>query len=355
MSEAKTDTQRNTAPVFVLGCPRSGTTLLYDMLLSAGGFAVYLAESNVFNVLALRFGDLSVRGNREKLLRAWLGSKLFRASGLEARQIEKKVLEECHHAGDFLRIVMDEIARMQGMRRWAENSPESLLHLPLIKKLIPRALVIHIVRDGRAVAMSLEKLRYVRPFPWEERQSLIGAGVYWEWMVQRGRRYGALLGPDYLEVRFEDLVTSPQPTLNQIGTFIDHELDYGRILQVAYGSVARPNTSFRTEAVGENFNPVHRWQTSFPPDQLLRFEMLLGDTLGQVGYRRMTDGPSRDLRAELKATRLVHRSYFEGKLWFKRNALIRRLRPSLTCAEIDTSVLAEDHPPEIRPVLSRPL
>jgi len=197
--------------------PRSGTTLLYDMLLSAGGFAVYLAESNVFNVLALRFGDLAERSNREKLLGVWLGSKLFRATGLSRQLIEQKVLDECHDAGDFLRIVMSEIARSQGMQRWAENSPECLLHLPLIKQLIPDALVIHIIRDGRDVATSLEKVRYVHPFPWEERQNLIGSGVYWEWIVQRGRAHGKQLGKDYLEVRFEDLIASPQETLNRVG------------------------------------------------------------------------------------------------------------------------------------------
>ena len=47
---------RSKAPVFVLGCPRSGTTLLYHMLLSAGNFAVYRAESQVFNLLEPRFG-----------------------------------------------------------------------------------------------------------------------------------------------------------------------------------------------------------------------------------------------------------------------------------------------------------
>jgi hypothetical protein len=353
MLNTKADAQRNTAPVFVLGCPRSGTTLLYDMLLSAGDFAVYLAESNVFNVLALRFGDLRVRSNRDNLLRAWLGSKLFRASGLDADAIEKKVQAECRHAGDFLNIVMDEIARTQGMGRWAENSPESLLHLPLIKQAIPRALVIHMIRDGRAVAMSLEKLRYVRPFPWEERQSLIGAGVYWEWMVERGRQYGRRLGPDYMEIRFEDLIASPQQTLDQIGAFIDHKLDYSRILQIAYGSVARPNTSFAAEAGGANFNPVGRWQKSFPPSQLPRFEAIVGDTLQELGYPLMTGEAGANSSAALKATRRVHRSYFEAKLWFKSNALMRRLRPSLTSAEIDASVLAEDHPPELRSALSQ--
>ena len=90
-SAGKQTSARGLAPVFVLGCVRSGTTLLYHMLLSAGGFAVYLAESNVFNLLALRFGDLAARSNRENLLGVWLGSKLFRATGLNRQLIEEKI------------------------------------------------------------------------------------------------------------------------------------------------------------------------------------------------------------------------------------------------------------------------
>src|SRR5271157_4142508 len=109
---------RENAPVFVVGCPRSGTTLLYNMLLSSGDFVVYLAESNVFNLLVPRFGDLSVPANREKLINAWLQSKLFRASFLDEREIREKLLSECSSGGDFLRIFMGEMARAQGVRRW---------------------------------------------------------------------------------------------------------------------------------------------------------------------------------------------------------------------------------------------
>jgi hypothetical protein len=334
--------------VFVLGCPRSGTTLLYDMLLSAGGFAVYLAESNVFNVLALRFGDLSQAANRRQLLQAWLGSKLFRATGLDSQQIEKKIQEECRNPGDFLQIVMSEMCRAQGMQRWAENSPETILHLPLVKKLIPDALVIHIIRDGRDVAASLERVRYVRPFPWEDRQSLISAGVYWEWLVQQGRAQRGFLGPDYFEVHFEDLIATPQPTLDRIGQFIDHPLDYERIRRVAYGSVARPNTSFRADADAAAFNPVGRWKRSFSTPQLAQFERSVGKTLASVGYEPASAGALEEMPAGLAAARRLHRSYFETKLWFKQNPLIRTLRSSLTSADIDASVLAEDHPPEIR-------
>jgi hypothetical protein len=339
---------RSKAPVFVLGSPRSGTTLLYDMLLSAGGFAAYLAESNVFNLLAPRFGDLGVRAHREKLMRAWLDSKLFRASGLEAEPIRERILQECRNGGDFLRIVMGEICAAQGMARWAENSPEGMLYLPLIKRLIPDALVIHMIRDGRDVATSLARLRYVRAFPWEDRHGLIGCGLYWEWMVEQGRRFGQSAPADYMEVHFENLLAHPQETLNEIGRFIDHPLDYEVIQRVAYGSVTRPNTSFRQEATAENFNPVGRWRKSFSPEQLLRFERLLGKTLVSLGYEPSTNSSELTNNFPLRATRLLHRAYFRSKVMYKNNLLIRTFRPTLTGADLDEIVLADDHAPAIK-------
>ena len=339
---------RERAPVFVLGSPRSGTTLLYDMLLSAGGFAVYLAESNVFNLLAPRFGDLNSRTNRERLLEAWLGSKLYRSSGIDGERVRRQVLNNCRNAGDFLQIVMTEICQSQGTPRWAENSPEAMLYLPLIKQLIPNALVVHIIRDGRDVATSLGQLRYVRPFPWEKRYGVIGCGLYWEWVVQHGRRYGRSLAKDYMEVHFEDLLAQPQQTLDQIGAFIGQRLDYKTIQRVAYGSVTKPNTSFRTSDPNTHFNPVGRWKTSFSEAEVEHFEALVGKTLRELGYSLATPESARSETLSLKSTRLLHRSFFAGKLWFKNNSLIRALRPVLTSSEIDEGVLADDAPPVLK-------
>jgi len=339
---------RRTTPVFVLGSPRSGTTLLYDMLLSAGGFAVYLAESNVFNLLVPRFGDLRIYGNRKKLLDAWLNSNLFRASGLNADHIRHTILCDCKNGADFLNTVMGEICAGQGMLRWAENSPEAMLYLPLIRRLIPNALFVHIIRDGRDVATSLGKLRYIRAFPWEDRHGLIGCGLYWEWMVEHGRRFGETIRGDYMEVRFEDLLAQPQPTLNRIGEFIDQPLDYELIQRVAYGSLTKPNTSFRQEGSKSDFNPVGRWKKSFSPEQLLKFERLLGGTLSELGYAPATDGPALGLTQALRITRRLHRAYFAGKLMFKNSSLVRSLRRPMTGADLDEIVLAEDHPPGLQ-------
>src|SRR5262249_8920785 len=128
---------RSKAPVFVLGCPRSGTTVLYHMLLSAGKFAVFRAEANVFSVLHPRFGSLRSEENRRELLAYWLKSKLFHVSGLDGLVLRDKLLHDCRGAGDFLRILMEEMARLQGVERWADCTPDHLLYMREIKREIP--------------------------------------------------------------------------------------------------------------------------------------------------------------------------------------------------------------------------
>jgi LPS sulfotransferase NodH len=330
---------RETAPVFVVGCPRSGTTLLYNMLLSSGNFAVYLAESNVFNLLLPRFGDLSISTNREKLMDAWLQSKLFRASFLDAEDIRTEVLSQCRNGGDFLRIVMQAVARSQGVQRWADNSPEELLHALVIKAALPDALFIHMIRDGRDVSLSLDARphKWIRPFSWDHKNSLLVTGIFWEWMVERGREQGRQLGPDYLEVRFEDLQADPQTTLHKIGDFIDHDLNYQRILQVAIGSVRDPNTSFKGDPQG----PVGRWKKKIPPQQLAMFQRLVGGTLENLGY------PLADAQAEvapIAAWRLktFYRAYLDAKFWFKNSRLGRSYLGPMSGEQIDNTVIAMD-------------
>jgi len=80
---------------------------------------------------------------------------------------------------------------------------------------------------------------------------------------------------------------------------------------------------------------------------------MMGETLRELGYTPATDRAGEGMNPQMKAARFVYRSYFSGKLWFKRNALFQRLRPALTSAEIDATVLAEDHPPQLRSTLSR--
>jgi hypothetical protein len=308
---------RHKAPVFVLGCGRSGTKMLYHTLLSAGGFAVYHAESNAFNLLGLRFGDLRFQKNREKMLQVWFTSKLFQRSGLRREDIEQRVLRECRNAGDFLRILMETIAQKQQAERWAECTPLHLLYLPIVKKLIPEALIVHIIRDGRDVAVSLNKIGWIRPFPWDRKRSVIAAGIFWKWIVSRGLEYGRAMGNDYMEVHYEDLVARPQETLGRLGTFIDHDLDYERIQRVGLGSLQNPNSSFKSEGHHIEFSPIGRWKTLLSREQVKDLESAIGDLLTQLNYQLTI---SRDqLRSSLPVgfMSLLYPAVFDTKLWLK--------------------------------------
>jgi len=329
---------RNRAPVFLLGCPRSGTTVLYHTLLSAGDFAVYRAESNVFNLLVPRFRGMRSAADRRELLKIWLRSKLFRVSGLDAGEITEKIMADCHSGGDFLRTVMQEIARQQGVRRWADCTPDHLLYMEEIKREIPEALFIHIIRDGRDVALSYVQQKWSHPLPWDRGERLGIAGLYWEWVVREGREQGKRLGADYREVRFEELVANPRETLAQLGLFIDHDLDYERIQQAGIGSVSQPNSSFAAES-GGTFNPVARWKTKMSPEQVAGLEELIGDFLSELGYSL---GAEAKRGASLRAQRLraTYLSMFGAKRWMKTTPLGRFV--DLRNIEVES-----DNPPNV--------
>jgi hypothetical protein len=302
-------------PVFVTGCARSGTTLLYHTLLSSGGFAVYFAEPAVFDMLVPKFKNLGVRNNRARLMKYWLNSKMFRASGLRREDIEAKILLQCKSNGDFLPIVMQEIARVQGKDRWAVWGPDNLLYMQQIKKEMPHAKFIHIIRDGRDVAISMQKEGWIRPLPWDRNQGLLVAALHWLWKVNRGRKCGQRFAPDYLEVRFEDLLAKRKETLLRISAFVDYDLNLDYIQKNALGTLRDSNSTFRSTP--QQDRPMGRWRTLLSVQEIELLESVLGPTLLELNY-----GVS---KRELKAcgvTRIrkaIYPAYFDAKLWCKAN------------------------------------
>jgi len=324
-------------PVFIVGCPRSGTSFLYHLLLSAGGFAEFRTQMNVFDVLEPIFGDLSVLQNKTRMMREWLQSKAFAVSGLQAEDIKTKVLSECKGASDFLRIVMDEVARKQGVDRWIDSTPTNIPHLLRIKKDFPDALIVHIIRDGRDVALSLDKRGWSRPLPWDRGKGLLAAGLYWEWIVRKGQKLGSMLRPDYLEVRYERLVREPDQTLQRLAVFLQHDLDYARIQQACIGSVRTPLTSFQEDLEQGRFTPVGRWKDKdkFPPDQLASFESLVGDYLEQLNYALSNTKPSAKRSLAVKTMKSTYRTWYEFKQWVKINTPLSRLMVDYSGIMID--------------------
>jgi hypothetical protein len=317
--------ERSRRPVFVVGCHRSGTNLLYDTMLSAGGFAIYRGYLPVYKMLIPRFGHPSHPGNRKKIVDAWMRSKGFARSGLDATNISGKLMAECRSGGDFIRIVMDEIAQQQGVHRWAVYDPDNVLHIPRIRADFPDALFVHIVRDGRDIALSLMKMGEFRPFPWNRKpRGLLETALYWQWTVRTGRGHGRQIPMNYIELHYEDLVADPERTLAALGQFLDHDLDYGKIHNTGLGRLRESNSSFRNEAGPGQTNPVNRWKSRLSSHEVATLESLVGRSLEEFGYELATPGGQRRLSLRHKWLAAAYPRFLDAKLWLKLNTPVGR-------------------------------
>ncbi len=324
-----------------MGCHRSGTNLLYDMLLSAGGFAIYRGFLPVYKILIPRFGSMESRSNRVKILQAWLRSKGFRRTGLDAGQLSARILNECCNGGDFIRVVMDSVAQSQQAQRWAVYDPDNVLHVERVKRDIPNALFVHIIRDGRDIALSLKKMGGFTPLPWDRgpSDSLVATSLYWEWMVHRGRAHGRKFPADYIEIRYEDLITNPHETLDKLGGFIDHDLDYGRIQRASLGRLSETNSSFREEGAQEKLNPLGRWKERLAHADVAAIEATVGDCLQENGYELSLPGGERSRSLRQSWMRGMYPVFLGGKLWLKLHTPVGRLA-NMSALELEDEPVA---------------
>jgi hypothetical protein len=300
---------------------------------------------------------MQVPENRRKIMQTWLRSKGFRRSGLDGATLTEKVLANCRTGGDFVQTNMDAIAQAQGAARWAMYDPDSILHMPRIKAEIPHALFVHIIRDGRDIALSLKKMGEFRPFPWSRKAgSLNETALYWEWMVRTGQRHGREMPGDYIEIHYEDLVGNPQKTLNKLGQFIDHDLDYQRIQANGLGRLRESNSSFRNEInPGDNendtkkndskqndpgqqptSNPAGRWKDRLSSTQVAELESLVGDCLKDVGYELVTPEKQRKSGLRTAWMHAVYPAYLSTKFFLKIKTPIGRFA-NLSVLELEDS------------------
>lgn len=309
-------TTTNKPPVFVVGSARSGNTMLYHMLLSSGRFPVYRTEPCVFDLLVPKFGDLRNLANRRELMRCWLRSRQFRRSGLDADAITEEIVTSVANGGAFLRVVMGAMAQAGGFDRWAVWGPDNLLYIPLIKQQIPDALFVHVIRDGRDVAHALDTKGHIRPILLGRSYGLYISGLHWMWKVQTGRKYGEAIQPDYMEIRFEDLVLRPEEALTKVGGFIGENLDYLKIRAAKIGAVGTPNTSFPEEWKAGGPSPVGRWKRQLSEDKVATLEAVIGGLLMELGYPLSTHRATLGVR--LRTMRAAYPIFYQYKEWLKR-------------------------------------
>lgn len=265
-------------PVFVVGCSRSGTTLLRLILNRHSGIAIP-QETWYFPQLYYELPRLIRTGNWRRAVATRvleLNSKHFPELSIE---ILEGILWETNedNFADIVAVVNREFMLRQNKRRWGDKTPGYVRHLAMIKELFPNAKVIHIVRDGRDVVPSL--LRYWSVGP--QTDSFVETALYWRDHVLAGLNEGPLaFGDRYFEITYEDLVQNPEPTVRSICRFIDEEFEPQMLVSSAADNV--PLKEWHTETRKEiNGSNVSKWNKT-----LDNYELSVVELVGRRIFRR---------------------------------------------------------------------
>jgi len=243
-----------TRPIFpfVVGCSRSGTTLL-RALLDAHPLLAVPPESH-FAVLP------RLRLRRDPWFRLWdIDPPDLRGLGV----------------ADAVRAVFAAYAAAHGKPRYADKTPHYVSHLPLLADRFPEARFVHVVRDGRDVALSLLEV------PWGP-DDLEGAALHWRRRVLEGRAAG--LGPArYRELRYEALVADPERELRGLAAWLELPYDPA-MLDPARRPVAMPYPEHHHRVALAPTPGLRDWRREMSAADAARFQAVAGDALAELGY-----------------------------------------------------------------------
>jgi sulfotransferase family protein len=293
----------NLMPIIV-GAPRSGTTLLRLMLDSHPELAIP-PETGFLNLAAELMGrDDKVR---ERFVRA-LMTYPTEAPCWPDFEISEEALRTALTAispfsiANGYRAFYRLYAGRFGKSRWGDKTPLYCMNLATIRQVLPEARFVHIIRDGRATAISMKRM-------WFSPSDKIGdLASYWRSCVLEARSAGSG-SHDYLEVRYEDLILNAEATLRRICNFIDLEYDEvmlqyylraperlkehkGRTLSDGTSLVTREQRIRQQQRTTEPPDPtqVFGWRSAMNAKERKEFESVAGDLLANLGYETEGNG-----------------------------------------------------------------
>jgi hypothetical protein len=152
--------------------------------------------------------------------------------------------------------------------------------------IFPDSQFIHIVRDGRDVAVSLGSVS------WGSRH-IPRVAADWRWKATLGRKMGNILGRSYLEVRYESLVSNPHDTLEDICTFLSLPYEHSMLSYPKTAAEALPKDSLQwhqSSISPPNTKKIGMWRKEMSYADKYIFEDVAGDALALFGYERLLLG-----------------------------------------------------------------
>ncbi len=287
MNKSKSDEERN---FFILGSPRSGTSLVSRMLDSHANIVIPQETLffKMFTPLLKYYGDLSHRENQTELLKDVIDTRIIGYWSPRPTVEGATPLLEGEGCGPVLKALIMSTAQDKQIACWGEKTPGHVFYWRSIKKEFPDAKIIHIVRDGRDVASSFINAR-MGP------TTFIASAILWcRYLKTMKHISDECTSNQFLEVKYEALLDSPKTELIKICSFLgtpysDSMLQFYK-KEDLYTTDAANEENLQKPLLRDN---KEKWRESMSTKQLQIFETIAGGWLEYYGYPLAnTEGPA---------------------------------------------------------------
>jgi hypothetical protein len=204
--------------------------------------------------------------------------------------------------GDAVRTAFELYAEGRGKPRWGDKTPAYLTNIRDIHRALPEARFIHIIRDGRDVALSVLRMPEAdRPMRRPDSVGLVA--TRWSRRIARAREQSEAL-PHYLEIRYEDLVRDPEEALRRACELIElpfeaamlefHSRAGERLAEMDRDLAARDELPAQSAegrlaphalaSTPPSSRRIGVWRDEMTPEQVAEFEAEGGEMLRELGY-----------------------------------------------------------------------
>lgn len=273
-------------PVFVMGCARSGTTLLQLMIQSHPRLAMPPETRFLMATYArrTRFGDPSDPDVRDAVADFIIHGRRtrFRDLKLDADLVRRRIREAPPTIGSFIGAVFAEYAARFDRPRWGDKRPKYIEQVDQILALFPDVQLVHIIRDGRSCVASLKGMHW-----WKN--GTMAAVDRWVNDMRTGDWAREHLRADqYHELHYEALVQDPESVLGSLCEFLGEEF---------HPAMLEPRVAAEAELPARQLSSYHRrtarpvdtatvrsWEDRLEPWELRLMEHVARPELEACGY-----------------------------------------------------------------------
>lgn len=280
------------SPIFIGGEGRSGTRLLRTVLGKHSSIFEVPRETYIFatkNIKGNKFHSIYANNKEIDLLVKSVISSMFFKRSVAIEKSKNKNFDEqvnsvfnlikesesyhlINNKYDAFNLIVNHLTLNSNKRRWIEKTPSNIYSAKEILELYPKAKIIAIFRDPRAVCASWLKK--------DKLKSLFGVCLSWNRAINQMVKLSKEIPDNFYVLKFEDLVSSPEPELKKLCVFLNENYE----TEMMNISVTNSHFMDTKNIQGFSAQTIDRWKNTLSADQKMLIDTVTNKYRKKLSY-----------------------------------------------------------------------